>query len=274
MDLDQLKSLIDQMPQADKRGMYSQIDKDKVEQAAAEVFKAGPEAWAMLIDQVAEPDKGGDYQARYLLHALGLHVSKLKDAEQRKKFTAALCKPLGGDKPKTVQAFLIQEVQYYGAADAMSVLARLLGDEDLCDPAAMAMLAISPDSAALFRQTLPSAKGRCKRMIIQCLGRLKDDAAVGEIQKSASDADVDIRIVAVWALANIGDAGCADLILKAAQTPAGWERVQGAKACLMLAEKLTAAGQKDAAARLTKYLQETRTDRTEKYVADAAGRIR
>ena len=42
MNLDQLKAKLEQMPTPDKRGLYSQIDKDKVEQAVAEIFQAGP----------------------------------------------------------------------------------------------------------------------------------------------------------------------------------------------------------------------------------------
>jgi len=274
MNLDQLKAKLEQMPTPDKRGLYSQIDKDKVEQAVADIFQAGPEAWTLLIDQIVEPTVGGDHSARYALHVLGLHISKLHDAEARKKFTAALARPLGGAKPKPVQAYLAQELWYFGLPDALAVLANLLDDAELCDPAAMAMMAHEGQAAPFFRQALPQAKGKCRRMIVQCLGRLRDAQSAGEIAKSAGDEDVEMRQVAVWALANIGQPSAADAVLKAAQTPEGWERTHAAKCCLLLAERLVAAGRKDDAARLTTYLKESRTDKSEKYIAEAAGRIK
>ncbi len=274
MNLDQLKAKLEQMPTPDKRGLYSQIDQEKVEQAVAEIFQAGPEAWTLLIDQIVEPTTGGDHSARYALHVLGLHVSKLHDAESRKKFTAALARPLGGTKPKPVQAYLAQELWYFGTIDALAVLANLLDDAELCDPAAFAMMAHEDKATPFLRQALPHAKGKCRQMIVQCLGRLRDEQSADEIAKSAGDTDVEMRQVAVWALANIGLPSAADTILKAAQTPEGWERIHAAKCCLLLAERLVAAGRKDDAARLTRYLKETRTDRTEKYIAEAAGRIK
>ena len=273
MNLDELKTKLEQMPSLNKRGMYSEIDKDKVEQAVAEIFNAGPEAWTLLLDQIVDPSVSDDHQARYALHAMGLHISKLRDADARKKLTAVLARPLGGNKTKPVQAFLAQELWYFGTPDALPVLANLLGDAELCDPAAMAMMAHEGQAAPLLRQVLPQAKGKCRRMIIQCLGQLRDEQSAGEIAKSAGDQDVEMRMVAVWALANIGQPSAADAVLKAAQTPEGWERTHGAKCCLLLAERLVAAGKKSDAARLTTYLKESRTDKSEKYVAEAAGRI-
>jgi hypothetical protein len=71
-------------------------------------------------------------------------------------------------------------------------------------------------------------------------------------------------------VANLGRADGVDTVLKAADTKAPYERIKATQACLLLAERLTAAGKKAEAARVYKYLQDTRTDPAEKYVRDAA----
>jgi hypothetical protein len=58
--------------------------------------------------------------------------------------------------------------------------------------------------------------------------------------------------------------------MKAADVEPGWERIQATKNCMVLAEKLVAAGKKSDAAKIYKYLRDTRKDPSEKYVRDAA----
>jgi len=116
---------------------------------------------------------------------------------------------------------------------------------------------------------LPRAEGKCWLNIVQGLGALADAQSVGDLQKALRDPDREVRLAAGWGLARIGDAGSVDLLLKAADTE-GWERIQATKACLMLAEKLLAAGNRGQAQRIYKHLSDTRIDPDEQYVRDAA----
>ena len=68
----------------------------------------------------------------------------------------------------------------------------------------------------------------------------------------------------------MGDAGCADALIRAAGVSDGWERIQATKHCLVLAEKLTAADKKTDAAKVYSYLRDSRTEKHEKYVRDLA----
>ena len=92
-----------------------------------------------------------------------------------------------------------------------------------------------------------------------------------EILKEAlDDPDREVRLAAGWGLARLGDAGSVDALLKAADVEPGWERIQATKHCLVLAEKLTAAGKKDVARRIYTHLRSTRMDPSEQYIRDAA----
>ncbi|HPD17186.1 MAG TPA: HEAT repeat domain-containing protein [Planctomycetota bacterium] len=295
---EELKKLVDQMPDADRRGMYSNVyeekkpkpkegekeapppeqpktykdvDKERIEAAIAEIHKGGRESLLGLIDLLVEPvTKNEEAKPHYALHALALHVCKLEDKAARKEFANTLAAQLGGNRPKPVQAYLCQEIGTAGGKDAAPALGKLLTDDELCDPAARALTAIREGAAEQFRAALPKAAGKCKLTIVQNLGVLADAESVAALKAAAADADAHTRMAAVWALANIGDAGSLDVVLKASDAKPGWERIQNTKSCLLLAERLIAAGKKAEAARLYTHLRDTRTDASEKYVREAA----
>ncbi len=58
----------------------------------------------------------------------------------------------------------------------------------------------------------------------------------------------------------MGDAGSVDALIKAADGDPGWKRIQATKNCMVLAEKLAAAGKKSEAARIYAHLEKTRSD--------------
>jgi HEAT repeat protein len=74
-------------------------------------------------------------------------------------------------------------------------------------------------------------------------------------------------MAARWALANMGDAGSVDLLLTAADDASDYERVKATKACLLLAERLLAEGEKE---RATSIYARLRTGSDEAYVREAA----
>jgi len=267
---DNLADLINQMPDPDQRGMYcTDIDKEKIETAIAGIHQGGSKNIKGIIDMLVEPSKGDDVKAHYALHVLGLHLCKLDDDKLRRQFAKTLASQLD-DRPKAVQAYLVQELQAFGGEEVVAELGALLTDEDLCEPAAMALVAIGQGAAEQLRNALPKAKGKCRLTVVQNLGVVRDTASVPELRIAAKDEDQDIRIAATWALGNIGDAASADLLLDIADKSQGWERIQATKASFLLAEKLLASGRKTDAAAIYKHLRDTRSDPAEKYIRDAA----
>jgi HEAT repeat protein len=271
MNPTELKNLVDQMPDPDGRGMYCEnIDKDKIEKAVAEIQKGGREAVLGLIDMLVVPGKGDDVKPHYALHCVAVYTCKLEDKQQRREFSDELASQLGGDRPKAVQAYLCQELQVAGGKEVTPALGKLLNDEELCAPAAMALTAIGQGAAEQFRTALPAAKGKCRMTVVQNLGVLKDAQSVEALRQATGDEDRDTRILAGWGLANIGDAGSAEILLKKADGSEGWERIQAHKACLLLAERLAAADKKDDAKKIYGHLKATRSDPSERYIREAA----
>lgn len=265
-----LTELVSRLPDPDQRGMYcTDIDKDKIDKTITEIYEGGRENIIGVIDMLVSPGEGDDVKSHYALHCLVLHVCKLNDDNQRRIFAQTLASQLGGNRPKAVQRYLVRELQVVGIEEITETIGRLLTDEELCEPAAQALVAIGDGAAEQLRKALPKVKGKCRLTIIQNLGMVRDGKSISALKKALRDKNCEVRLAAAWALANIGDAGSADALLKAANAE-GWERIKATKACLLLAEKLSAAGRKNEAVKIYKHLQDTRTNPAESYVRDAA----
>lgn len=246
-----LKSLVDQMPDPDKKGMYSVVDKEKVDKAVTEIGKLAPDGLVALIDLLAEPGTGDDFKARYTLHCVALDTCKLEsEGGSQQLFAQTLAQQLGTDRPKGVQRCLIQELQAVGGVEVVETLGKLLTDEALCEPAAQALVAIGSGAAEQFRKALPTVKGSCRLTVVQNLGVVRDAESADALKPMLADTDLAIRQAAAWALANIGDASSVDVVIKYAEGSQGWEKIKATKARLLLAERLEAAGKKAEAKRL------------------------
>ncbi len=275
----ELKELVDRTPDLDTRkrkdgktdvtGKLTGPLLSEAEAVYEKILSGGRDSVVGVIGMLAETDKGDDYKARYVLHNLAVHVCRPAGARHRAAVVDALVSQLAGDRPKSVQAFLVRQLQVCGDQRAAEPLGALLGDDDLCEPAAQALLAIGDGAVEQFRSALRGASGPRRLTIVQALGVLRDRQSLPALKAAAGDDDAEIRSAAVWALANIADPSAVEVVLKAAERD-GYERIQAAKACLLLAEKLLAAGRKDEARRIYTRLKDTRSDPSEHYLRDAA----
>jgi len=268
---EQLKALVGQMPDPDGRGMYTEnIDKEKIEKAIASIHAGGRDNVRGLIEMLGEPGSDQDVKPHYALHCLANHTLVAKDENGRRALCEVLCEALTGDHTPYVKGFLCQTLQWAGHRESAAALGKLLTDEALCDAAAMALVAIKDGAGEQLRSALPNAKGRCRLTILHSLAALADAGAADAFKQALKDNDREVRIAAGAGLANLGDAGAVDLLIKAADVQPGWERIQAAKHCLVLAEKLTAAGNKAEARRIYQHLRDTRQDASEAYIRQAA----
>jgi hypothetical protein len=268
---EKLKALVDQMPDADDRGMLTtNIDKEKIEKAVAAILDGGRENVQGLIEMLGEPGTPENVKPHYALHCVLNRTLIVGDENARRGFCETLAANLAGDLTTYNKAYLCQELQWAGRKEAVPALGKLLTDEQLCDPAAMALVAIGDGAAEELEAALPKAQGRCRLVVIHSLAALGDARSVGILMQTLSDPDREVRLAAGAGLAKIADARAIEPLLKAADVEPGWERMQATKHCLVLAERLVAKGQKEQATKIYRHLLDTRTDPSEQYVREAA----
>lgn len=190
-----------------------------------------------VVGLLADVDDGKDYKARYLLHAMAVYVCRPGMEKQRAAYLRALESAIAGERPPSVKGFLVRQLQVAGDASCIKPLGALLLDSELYEYAAQALLAIG-GSAAAFREALPKAAGGPRLTIVQALGVLRDAASVEALTAAARDESQDVRLAALWGLANIGTG--TDVLLAAKEE--GFARFRVVDACLILAERLEAGG--------------------------------
>ncbi len=268
---DKLKSLVAEMPDPDGQGMLTaNIDKEKIEKAVAAILEGGRENVQGLIEMLGEPGSPEDVKPHYALHCVLNRALIVRDEKARTEFCETLARNLSSDLPTYKKAYLCQELQWAGRKEAVAALGKLLTDEQLCDPAGMALVAIREGAAQQLLAALPKARGRCRLVIVHSLAALGDAQSVGTLLPLLSDPDREVRLAAGAGLAKIGDGRAAGALLKAADVEPGWERIQATKHCLVLAERLIASGNSRQAIEIYRRLRDTRTDPSEQYVRDAA----
>ena len=233
------------------------------------ILAKGVPGVAAVIDMIQAVDDGTDYKARYTLAGLGAYVVRPGKEAARAAVIGALAAALGGDRPKTIQAFLIRQLQFVGDKGAVPALAKCLADADVGRDAVAALVAIRQGAAEALRAALPGAAGPNRLAILQALGVLKDAASLAAMKAAAADPDREIRLAAVWGLSQLADPSAVDVVIKASGADE-WERIKAAQACLAMAENLLAAGRKADAVRIYTHLRDTRTDKSEAYLRDLA----
>lgn len=273
-----VRELVARMPDADEPGKSAKFtgpDPAAAETIYREILAGGAAAIRELISAVSDPTAGGsvDFRAEYVLHGIAVFVGRPDQAENRRVFEGALIEELGAsDRSPWMRALLIRELQFAGTQRAAPAIAKYLLDPELGDPAAMALSALGGDSsAAELRKALPTSSGKRRAAIVQALGYLKDKESAPLLREALGDAERDVRTGAAWALANMGDRESARPLLRlAAGAEERWERILAAKACLLLAERLRDAGNKDAAVRIYERLRDSKRGSDEEYLVQAA----
>jgi len=268
---EQLKTLVDQMPPADGRGMYTDnIDKGKIEKAVDEIAKGGKANVQGLIEMLGEPGTAENVKPHYALHCVVNSALIGGDEKLQKEVCAVMADALSSNITNYNKAYLCQELQWAGSQDNVAALAKLLTNEELCDPAGMALVAIENGAADALKKALPGAKGRCRLVIVHSLAALADAGSAAIFKEALGDDDQEVRLAGGSGISKIGDASAVDAMIKAADVEPGWERIQQTKHCLVLAEKLAASGKKSDAGKIYKHLKDSRKDATEAYIREIA----
>ncbi|MBE3070967.1 MAG: DUF1080 domain-containing protein, partial [Planctomycetes bacterium] len=254
--------------------LLGRLPADKIEagrQVAAEIAKLGPGAIGEIAGLIVPQGKGDDVRARFALAGLAFDASRPGAEAERASVAAALAKALDAAAEPEVKTFIAGLLQLCGKDESVPALAKLLPDAALCEPAAQALTTIAtPAAGAALAAALPQAKGKAVDTLVRACGALRVKAAVKTILPLATADDPLVRRMALYALANIGDASAAGVLAKAASVESKVERAHATALYLLLARRMAEAGQKDACAKICRDLISGRTDPRENHVVAAA----
>jgi hypothetical protein len=227
--------------------LLEQLPTDDYEKATGileEILKDGPKAVAQLVEAVGEEFGNPEgVKPKYAVHGLVHYCSRPGADNQRQKVAQTLARLLDSDHSDELKAFICRQLQLCGRAQEVGALAKLLGNDRLCEPAAQALAAIGGERAVdALRGALSRASGKRRATIINALGRFGDKASAREIRGDVDSKNADVKLVAWYTLGNAGDTGSIEALLEAASGKPSFERTQATDACLRLAWSLATRG--------------------------------
>jgi HEAT repeat protein len=239
--------------------------------ALQELIKLGPKGVKDLADTIVEPGRVDDSKARFAFHGLALYVARPDAGPERLMVCEAVCGLLADKYPPAVKGFFLRQLRFIACPEAVPAVSGFLLDEELSEYAAQTLVSTGGEAAAAaLRQALPSAKGKPRITIIQDLGVLRDTRAAPDLLKAAGDADVEVRLAALFALANIGDAAATGAIQKASEAELPYERAKATDALLALARRLGEEKHAKEAEQIYRALWTSRAGPQERHVRCAA----
>jgi HEAT repeat protein len=173
---------------------------------AEEIIDLGPTGIMEICKMVTAPGKTDDTTVRYALNGLAIYAARPGANEQQKVVSKTFIMALEPNLHHEVKAFLIRQLQIVGKGEAIKPLSTFLQDQKLCEPATQAMLTIGTEEAEkMFLKHLSSVKDANRITLIKALGELRCRKAVKKLTGYAENEDRNTRLVAIWAIANIGD---------------------------------------------------------------------
>lgn len=213
-----------------------------------------------------------DYKAEYMLHLVVLRAGDANQEPVRKLVAATLSSAAVAEATLPgVRPIVLRELQWVADGDSCATIAPLLLDPKVCDPASAVLRADGGEKAiAACRAAFPKAQGPCRLTILHALADLGDKESAATFRAALKDENSDLRLIAAKGLAKIGDAASASDLLKLATDSKGYERTKATSLSLQLAEKLSATGNKKAAAEIYGRLAREWTGAKEKHVREAA----
>lgn len=167
----------------------------------------------------------------------------------RKDLALKIAAAITPDAAAEAKSFFCQQLGMLGAEEQVPLLASLLTDEQASCMARYALERIpGPAPADALRIALGRTSGRIRVGIINSLGNIADEKAVGELGELLADTDAETAASAAAALGRIGSDEAAKALGSALAKTAGNRRDALARACLMCADRALAKGDGQAAA--------------------------
>ncbi len=205
-------------------------------------------AYVAVFPKLTEKPEGDDLA----LQNIAFRATRPGAEAERAVLAKVLASKLTADAPVPLKVMLLRHIQRIGQGEVVPAVVALLGDanEQVRECARRALEANpSKESADALRAAIATATdGKWKAALVTALEYRRDPADAAIFAKLATSDDDGVRAPALLALGRTGDASAA-MVLAGARTK-GSEVAQrvASDAYLLLADRLAAANQKEAAA--------------------------
>jgi HEAT repeat protein len=219
-------------------------DGQQLEAHMKEIAAMGKEGLLEMAGMLSAPGQGDNSGLEYALGGFSFYAMQEEKEGLRKMSVEAYCQALQQAADKTTKAFFIRQLQVVGKDDAVSCLQTYLQDDQLCAPAAKALVNIhSREAQEALLLALNEANMTCRLSLVQALGDTRYREAVVAITPLTGSEDDRLRKLALYALANIAAPASEEMLAEAAQKDAFvFDSDNATAAYLLYAERLWEEG--------------------------------
>ncbi len=207
-----------------------------------------------LLEKVKTYDWG---QSRLALTEVSEIIKKAHSSPaELKKIEKSLLGVLTSDAKRAGKQYVCRELSIIGSEQSVSVLGRMLTDEETSDMARYALERI-PGTAVndVLRKALRAAKGKPKVGIINSLGQRRDRRAVRALGRLIGNSDKTVAAAAAAALGQIADSRATKALAEAKDKTSGKLQMLVLDSYLRCADQLVAEGKRTEALAIYKELQ-------------------
>lgn len=217
-------------------------DSKQLNANAAAVASLGEGGLLQLVQRLDAP--GDNSLVHYAISGFSFAATEAGKEDWRSLAVKAYVSALGKTSNEESKLFIITQLEQIGKDDAVAALTPYLQHNRLSDAASRALATINSEaSKAALAAALNGASGQAQLSILQALGDTRYQPAVKAIEPLATSSDPKLAKVALYALANIGDAGSSKILAAAAQKSGyTYDVTDAAASYIVYLNNLAAAG--------------------------------
>ncbi len=216
----------------------------EADKISSKLLEMNPEATRILCSRLVPTGTGNDNKERMAINSLTLFIGKNATEEQRKDYANLLAEAIFASKDRFVTEFLVGQLQLIGKDESAAVLGKLLKDKELCDAACRALLAIGTENASkTLVETLGDVDETNKAAIIKTIGEFKNKDACEKLLEYVTNPNREIRLAALFAIANIGDDSAEKALKKATIVEDPYEKAKAYSFYMLYAKRLAEQGE-------------------------------
>jgi len=178
----------------------------------------GEDGLVKLAGMLTPSGKENDTGVRYAMGGFSKFVTVAGQENNRLLCQRAWCRALEAAGDPEIKTFLIAQIQQVGNADAVPFLEKYLVSDQLSDPAARALATINtPGAGKALMQALDKSQGTAQISVVEALGDMGFSTALARITPLCTSQDINLKKVALYAMAKIGSPQSAKILYNAAK---------------------------------------------------------
>ncbi len=250
-------------------------NKDQLDKSMESISALEEKGIVEMVGRLSAPGKGDNTTLEYAIGGYSFYVTQPGKESLRQTAVYAYCNALEKLSDNASKQFIVKQLQDIGKDDAVTCLEKYLHDEHLSGPSARALAQIKTSAAEkALLNALSNTKGSIQLSLIEALGYASYKPALPSLISIAQTDQQDLRKVALYALARIGDPAAISVLQAAVQKAAyTFDNTGALAAYILFLHQLASGGNNREADKLARNLLQDANNAAQLHTRIAAVKV-